>query len=154
MAFTGSPSYVGANANYGTDQSLRITRNDTGQSIFLGGRLTSVKFMRKTSIDSDDGISDNGRVYHTRIPGGLEGDLTLDRYNGDLDAFMKFLDVNFYAGQPQVECTITQTINNKFDSTQTINTFTHVVIDQPDLGSWTRTKRVAQTLKCYATECL
>ncbi len=149
-----SPAYIGANANYGTDQSLKITRNDNGQSIFLGGRLNSVKFTRKTTIDSDDGITDGGRVYHTRIPGGLEGDLTVARYNGDFDNFMKFMDGAFYGGQSQIECTIVQTINNKFDATKTVNTYTRVVIDQPDLGDYTRTKRVMQTFKCYATEIL
>jgi hypothetical protein len=154
MSFGVSPAYIGANANYGTDQSLQITRNDNGQSIFLGGRLNSVKFTRKTTIDADDGITDGGRVYHTRIPGGLEGDLMIARYNGDADKFAKFMDGAFYAGQPQVECTIIQTINNKFDGSKDLNTYTHVVIDQPDMGDWTRTKRTMETLKCYATECL
>lgn len=153
MAF-GAPSYTGANANYGTDQSLQITRNDTGQSVYLGGRTTSVRFTQKSTIDNDDGITDGGRVYHTRIPGPWEGDITLDRYNGDLETFMKFLDANFYAGQPQVELTIVRTIRNKFDNTTNISTFTHVVVDQPDEGTWTRTKRVTSTLKAYATERL
>jgi hypothetical protein len=152
MAF--GPSYTGANANYGTDQSLKITRNDNGQEIFLGGRTTAVHFMQKSTIDKDDGITDGGRIYHTRIPVEWEGDITLDRYNGDLTKFMKFLDANFYSGQGQIELTVVQTIRNKFDNSTDINTYTHVVVDQPDEGTWSRTKRVSSTLKAYATERL
>lgn len=152
MAF--GPQYIGANKNIGTDQSVKIRRDDTGEEIYLGGRLVSFKATRNTMIDMDEGITDGGRPYHTRVPNGGSGEMTVERYNGDFDNFMKALDANFYAGQPQIECTITQTIINKFDSSKTINVYTHCVLDEQDTGAWVKGKGVMQPVRFFFTELL
>ena len=151
MAF--GPQYIGTNKNIGTNQSVKITRNDTGATVYLGGRLVSFKDTPNTIIDVDEGITDGGRPYHTRIPNGGTLDMTIERYNGDLDNFFKSLDVNFYGGQGQVDLTVTQTISNFFDNSTTVNTYTFCVPTQ-DSSPWTKAKGVMVTVKFHYTECL
>ena len=146
--------YTGSSFNVGTDTSITITNNSTGQQVAIGGKRDTIKVAPKNTVEMTDGIDDGGRVYHRVIPGGGTGTLTVDRYNGDFEKFIKFCDASFYAGQGQVECTIVQTSNNLFDGSQTVDTYTHCVLEMPDFGTWARTKRVTQTITFYYTEKL
>lgn len=148
------PLYTGSSFNVGTDTSITITRRDNGAQVALGGKRDSIKVTPKNTLESTDGIDDGGRVYSRVIPGGGMGVITVDRYNGDFEAFIKFCDATFYAGQGQVECNIVQSTNNGFDNTTNVDTYTHCVMEMPEKGTWARTKRNTQSINFHYTECL
>jgi len=155
MSFIGlTPQYMGE-FNKGTDLvTVRITREDTGAAIALGGRRETWKVTEKKTIEANDGIDNGGRIDHIVVPGGYHGSIGINRFNGDFDAFMKFTDGRFYAGQGQVYCKVVATINNGFDQTTNIDTYTFCVFTQPDTGDFARTKRVMTTVEFDAQERL
>ena len=152
MAFTGV-NYGGPQFNTGTDQSVRITRNDTNAQVVLGGSIDTMNVVPKYTTEMTNSIED-ARVYHKAIPQGFEGTITVNRYNSDFETFIKELNARFYSKLPNIACTIVQTINNGFDNTQTQNTYTQCAIYPTDLGQFSTTKKVDVKISFSATEML
>ena len=153
MSFIGTTPRYSGQFTTGTDLvSLRITRNDTGAAIALGGRRSMFEANEKKTVIAPDCIDNGGRVDHVVIPGGYHGTIQVNRFNGDFDSFMKLFDANFYAGQGQVYATIVEQINNGFDQSSTVNTYTQVVFTQPKSGDYSRTKETMVTIEFDAQE--
>ena len=155
MAFFGLPPQYSGEFNKGTDLvSLRITRDDTGAAVALGGRRENFKVTEKKTVEMNDGIDNGGRVDHIVIPGGWHGVVAINRFNGDFDGFTKLLDAQYYAGRGQIYCTVVATINNGFDGTTSTDTYTKCVFTQPDSGDYARTKRTMVSVEFDAQERL
>lgn len=132
MAF-GVVTYSGQ-ANRGVDRYIQIRNDNDGSTINVGGRLASVEWSDKDTIEEVDGIDNGGRVDHQRYAGGGTLSFSVNRYNGDFEAFMKFIDANFYSGVPGTTATVTATTNNGFDMTTDSDTFTKCVFGKLKSG--------------------
>jgi hypothetical protein len=132
MAF-GATIYSGQ-ASRGVDRQITIRRNDTGAMIQIGGRLASIEWSDKDTVEEIDGIDNGGRVDHIRYAGGITGTVSVNRYNGDYETLSKWFDSNFYAGGVQTYCTITETTNNGYDMSVNTDTFTYCVLGKLKSG--------------------
>lgn len=138
-----SPTIYAGQSNRGIDRTITITRNDNKQYVQIGGRLNSIEWSDKDTIEETDGIDNGGRTDHQRFAGGISGTININRYNGDLEAFMKTVDATFYGGQNQIYCTITMVTNNGFDGTTDTDTFTQAVLGKMSSGPF-QSKQIAK----------
>jgi hypothetical protein len=134
MAF-GTKVYAGS-ANKGTDIVVQLRRNDTGAVINFGGRMQDFDYTDNDTIENIEGIDNAGRTDHIYHAGDIGGNITVTRFNGDMEDFAKFCRANFFAQGPTIYCTMVTQIGNQFDSTSNQNTYTEVVLSKFKSGPW------------------
>ncbi len=154
MSFTGRV-YTGS-ANRGVDRRITIRRNDTGDAIALGGRMASIEWEDNDSVEIIDGIDNGGKETPQRHPGHVSGRITVNRFSGDFEGFMKFMNANFYAGQPDVKATIIATTTNQGPDvggpSTDVDTFTQVVFHKLKSGPFENKKNPKVTFEFAAEE--
>jgi len=152
MAFTGA-TYSGQ-ANRGIDRSFSIRRNDNGLLLSLGGRRASIEWSDKDSIEEIDGIDNGGLTDHVYHAGGLTGTVTINRFNGDFEAFSKAYNANYYTNGPTIYCTLVSTTNNNPLSgpSQDTDTFTMVVLGSLKSGPFENKRNPKVTFTFHAQQ--
>lgn len=145
---------AGSKFNLGTDRSITITDNVTLAAVNFGGRLNKVTWSDKDKQVEGNGIDDGGRTYHRNIPGGITGELTIERARGDLARFKQLIDASYYAGNGQAEFTIVQKTTNSYDGSTDVAKLTHVVFHNYKDGEWDKDNKVLPSISFSATEVL
>lgn len=133
--------------NLGTDLSVTVISNNTGQPIALGGRL--VEFDAKPDIKDVESDPIDNQFYTTirQVYGKWTGSLKVDRATGDLDILMSQQEANYHAGGPQSYYTITALVNNSepgYAPTQLI--FNQCTIKLTTMGTWNKNDKVSVTV--------
>jgi hypothetical protein len=94
-------------------------------------------------------INNNGKVALRNVYEGWEGHLTYDRQNGNIDALHGILEQNYYAGNPDIEFQVSETVRNPDGS---VNQFTylgvHVHVEDPGQFSQDNAVQVRMAVSC------
>lgn len=92
--------------NIGTQQSVVVIRDDTGEQIPLDGRRTSFNAKERGKMETSEPVDNGGLVEDVWIPGGWEATLNVDRKCDYFSAMRAAMDAAFYAGAKRITFTI------------------------------------------------
>jgi hypothetical protein len=132
----------------GTDQSVVIVDNTTGQPINIGGALISFKHTELTEEIVMKPI--DGPVQHRQDHAGHDLDLVIGRQTGQMDIYSATLEAEFYARIAQRSYTVTETVVNFFNSTTTTKVFQNCTLRVPEHSDYVRDKQADINVKIWA----
>lgn len=104
--------------------------------------------MTDQKIKRIDGVTD-----HVRFPDGWSGSFDVERQDDTLDSYFAQVEDNYYAGQNELPCQITETIQEANGKTSQYR-YTGVLLKLDDAGSWAGDKSVKQKLSFVASRRL
>jgi hypothetical protein len=133
--------------NSGTDQSVVIVDNTTGQPINIGGALISFKHTELTEEIIMKPI--DGPVQHRQDHAGHDIDMVIGRQTGQIDLYTATLEQEFYARIAQRSFTVTETIINFFNGSTTTNVFQNCTLRVPEHGDFVRDKQTDINIKIW-----
>ena len=100
-----------------------------------------LRFSLVTGFKSKMDITDkkikglDGITRHVRFPDGWGGSFSLERQDSTADDYFSQLEANYYAGQNEVPCTITETIQ-EVNGSITQYRYLNVLLRYEDAGEW------------------
>lgn len=130
--------------NIGTDKSIVVIDNNTGQPIDLGGRVIDFKSDPKTTLITSMPIDNQGYDQHRLAYGGWTGSIMVDRNDSSADAIEAANEVGYHQGSTQQYYTITETITNA-DQSQSVFQYNGVIMWLQSSGSWRKDQKVELT---------
>ena len=104
--------------------------------------------MPDTRIKGLDGIT-----RHVRFFDGWNGKFEFERMDGSLDTYFATLESNYYAGQNEIACSLTETISEPDGSTSQYY-YTGVLLKLDDAGSWAGDRTVKMSVSFVASRRL
>ena len=135
----------------GTDVSISIVQDQTGQVVILEGRLTSIEESADDVLIKTQPL-DNGGIPDFRVlPDGWSGMLEWDRQNDVFSAYMASLELGIYNGGTQVTHTITSTKKN-VNGTTSRSQLLRALFHQYKPGTWTKTAAVKGRVNIVAQQ--
>jgi hypothetical protein len=140
--------------NLGTDKSVSIINNSTGQPIDIGGRLTSFKADPKIKNITSEPIDNAGFNQMRQAYDGWTGTLEVDRSTGAFDILNATLEANYHNQQPQTYFTIYEKTYNSENGSFTTATYTYCLLELTTSGTFKKDDRVAITIKFEAQQRL
>lgn len=135
----------------GTDVSISIIQNQSGQVIVLEGRLTTENFQSDDTLIKTQPIDNGGLPDFQVYPDGWSGMLGWDRQNDAFSAYIASLEAGRYNGGPQITHTITETKKN-VDGTTSITQLLRSLFHSYKPGTWTKTAVVAGSVAVVAQQ--
>ena len=143
-------NYVKGTFNIGTDLSVTVTNNSTGQPIDLGGRLTSFKADPKIKNIVSEPIDNSGYNQTRQAYDGWTGTLEIDRATGAFELLVSNLEAAYHSQQPQTYFTITTTSFNSENSGYTTCVYNYCILEATTTGTWKKDDRVSVSIKFEA----
>ena len=137
----------------GTDLSISIIQDQSGQIIVLEGRLTSQEESADDILIKTQPIDNGGLPDFQVLPDGWTGTLEWDRQNDVFSAYMAALELGRYQGGLQVTHSITSTKRN-VDGSVSRSQLLRALFHQYKPGTWTKTAAVKGRVNIIAQQRL
>src|SRR5947209_514007 len=142
----GDPSF-----NPGVNMKVQIIRNDTLQPLDLGGEVVDFNSTAQFHDLKSNPISNGGEPDFASPPDGHHGTVTIDRYNGAMDAFQAEQEALFHATGDFIKCTIKGRIRNPSTKKYETWTFKRADVRLEDSGNWASGALVQQKVTFRAS---
>jgi hypothetical protein len=111
------------------------------------------KFMSKQDITDKKIKGIDGITRHLRFPDGWSGSFDVERQDATADKYFAQVEANYYAGQNEVPCTITETITEP-DGSVSQWRYVNVLLKYADAGEWKGDDSVKQKIDFVAARRL
>lgn len=139
----------------GTDLlSLRITDNDTGQTVVLDGKKDMWESNASDDVIKTTPIDGGGRPDHRVVANGWQGSINVDRANQNFGAYIAFLEQNYYNGGLQHYSTVTETVQRADGSGVDRFQYTNLVFHGYKPGSFQKMSKVQSDVSWQCQERL
>lgn len=135
----------------GTDLSISIVQDQSGQIIVLEGRITSQEESADDILIKTQPLDNGGLPDFQVLPDGWSGMIEWDRQSDVFSAYMASLELGRYNGGPQITHTITSTkrnVNGSVSRTSLLRALFH----QYKPGTWTKTAAVKGRVNVVAQQ--
>lgn len=133
--------------NLGTDKTVTITNNSTGQPIDLGGRMTSFKADPKIKNITSEPIDNAGYNQMRQAYDGWTITMEVDRSTGAFDLLNYQLESAYHSQQPQTYFTITESTFNSENQAYTTAVYNYCLLELTTSGQFKKDDRVSVTIK-------
>lgn len=129
----------------GRDQSLDIIGPQGPIRLSL---LTSFKAKQDINEQKIKGL--DGITRHVRFPDGWSGTFMVERQGSEIDDYFAQIEANYYAGQNEQSCTITETITEVSGAVSQYR-YVGVLLKLDDSGEWKGDSTVKMTISFVAS---
>lgn len=133
---------------YNTGRDVALDFLGPGNSAIRLAIITGFKSKQMTKKEESHGIDGVTRFQY--IPGGWDGEFTVDRANVNADQAIFSVEQLYFAGSDVPACIITETINEG-NGVVSQWRYTGVQFMMPDHGSWDGDKKVTQKIEWCAS---